>query len=109
MKGNAWPADVDGDVFRRLESHGFDFGRLHEIDFNVDLEKWPPDPALVDLLKKEFRSVTLHEPKNDGRGYIGVVVEDKLTYEMVMAAQKYISVLAAPFGGVCDSWGVFGQ
>ena len=31
-----WPNDADGDVLRRMKESGFDFSKIHSIDFNID-------------------------------------------------------------------------
>jgi hypothetical protein len=101
-----WPQDADGDVFRRLESDGFNFDLLHSIDFNIDFDAWPPSPELIKLLRNQYSNLKVFEPDDQGSGYVQFVVESKLTYELVMFIQSSVSELAAPFGGVCESWGV---
>lgn len=53
----SWPANADGDVFRRLESSGFDFTEERTVDFNVDFEKWLPPKEAVAALRREFGEV----------------------------------------------------
>jgi hypothetical protein len=101
-----WPSDADGNVFRRLASDGFDFSASHSIDFNVDFESWPPSPDFVAILKNRYPNLHVFEPSDSYRGYIQFVVDAKLTYELVMSVQSAVSALAAPYGGVCESWGV---
>ncbi len=104
---HTWPDDVDGDVFRRMQESGFDFGEETDIDFNIDLAAWPPSDALLDLLRGQaFSRVSICPPDETGSGCILVVVHGKLTYELVMWMQRTLSEMAAPFGGWCDSWGV---
>lgn len=59
-----WPNDADGDVFRRLESHGFDFTKEYDVDFNVDFDDWPPPAESVNLLKSKYNNVEIVEPEN---------------------------------------------
>lgn len=109
MKKNqnqAWPNDVDGDVFRRMKSSGFDFDAKTDIDFNVDFDNWPPSTELIELLRNQFSVVKVYEPDDHGSGYIRIVLNELVTYELVMFIQSSVSELAAPFGGVCESWGV---
>jgi regulator of RNase E activity RraB len=101
-----WPDDADGDVLRRLHESGFDFSATYDIDFNVDLKRWPPDAKLVNALKQTYKNVQLYEPEEDSSGYILVVVNAKVTYDLVMATQKRLSELAEPYGGICEAWGV---
>ncbi len=37
-----WPADPGGDGLTALQDLGFDFSRPTLIDFNVNLQNWPP-------------------------------------------------------------------
>ena len=101
-----WPAGADGDVFRRLAQAGFDFDRTYAIDFNIDFEAWPPPPALVVHLRRNYPQLEGVEPDGDSPGYLHVVVRDKLTYQLVTFIQTAISELVRPYGGVCESWGV---
>jgi hypothetical protein len=104
-----WPSDADGDVFRRLASGGFDFSASHSIDFNVDFDSWPPSPEFVTTLKAQYPKLQVLEPSDGYRGYIQFVVDTKLTYELVMFVQSAVSSLAAPYGGICESWGVMSE
>ena len=101
-----WPKDADGDVFRRLEASGFNFELAHNIDFNIDFETWPPSPDFINTLQNQYPNVEMFEPDNSGSGYVLFVIKSKLTYELVMFIQHSVTELAAPYGGVCESWGV---
>src|SRR6188508_877008 len=100
-----WPNDADGDVLRRLQSDGFDFGREVEVDFNIDFENWPPSDDTI-------RSLTNTRPQarismeHDGH-YILVQIRAALTYPFVIETQSELTQLAGPYGGKCDSWGVW--
>ena len=61
---------------------------------------------LVENLRKQFLNVKVFEPDEHGNGDIQIVVNELLTYELVMFMQSSVSELAAPFGGVCESWGI---
>ena len=100
-----FPRDVDGDVLRRMLANGFDFLIPARVDFNIDFAGWPPSQELLIELKKRFAEVTIHEPGEYG-GYISLVVTALVTYELVTSIQRSVSSLGAPFGGVCESWGV---
>ena len=101
-----WPQDADGDVFRRLAASGLDFEVPYSIDFNIDFETWPPSPELIKFLRKQYSDIKVFEPDGESSGYVLFVVNAKLTYELVMFVQSTVSELAAPYGGVCESWGV---
>lgn len=101
-----WPGDADGDVFRRLAAHGFDFSRRYTVDYNVDFDSWPPDRAAIDLLESLHGPVAVYEPDDDGYGYIQFKIHDLVKYEYVTAVQRQVSIAMKQYGGVCESWGV---
>jgi len=105
-----WPEDADGAAFRRLVQHGFDFSKPCLIDFNVDFETWPPAPAALRILSREYPSARLIEPDDDDdEGYVEFQVYAIPTYELVIHVQDYVTGLMAPFHGACCSWGVWQQ
>ena len=101
-----WPNDADGDVLRRMKESGFDFSKIHSIDFNIDLQEWPPEQGLVDALIAEYGDIQGYEPEENVNGYLQFQINDKVTYELVTKTQENATKLAVPFGGVCESWGV---
>jgi hypothetical protein len=101
-----WPDDADGDVFRRLAAHSFDFSRPYAVDYNVDFKCWPPARAALDLLDARHGPIRVFEPGEHGDGYVQFQLHGPLTYEGVISVQRAVSVAMAPFGGVCESWGV---
>jgi hypothetical protein len=102
----SWPADVDGDVFRRLEEGGFDFSKPHSVDYNVDFDQWPPPDAALKLLEELYGPIELFDPDDDGAGYVLFKVVGPVTYEMVTSVQRNVTSAMRPYGGVCESWGV---
>lgn len=101
-----WPADADGDVFRRMEASGFDFSKAHFIDFNVDFEKWPPPQLALDLLRAHYGDVEVIVPDDIGAGYVQFQIEAHATYELVTSVQRNATSVMKPYGGICESWGV---
>lgn len=101
-----WPNDTDGDVLRRLEASGFEFGKETEIDFNIDFDTWPPPVELLGVLKKQFTRVEMYCSSPTANGYVLVVVRARLTYDLVMFMQNSLTEMAASSGGICESWGV---
>ena len=104
--GSSWPVGADGDVLRRMLGHGFDFSSPARIDFNVDFDAWPPSEELIVEMNKRFNDVAVHNP-GEFNGYVSFVVTALVTYELIMFVQSSVSELAVPFGGICQSWGVF--
>ena len=102
-----WPSDADGDVFRRLHESGFDFTQPRVIDFNVDYPEWPPVEEALKALRANFGKIALHEPDENGAGYVQFQIEGNVKYETVMDVQKRATELTGRLGGICESWGVF--
>ncbi|MYM67077.1 hypothetical protein GTP45_09575 [Pseudoduganella sp. FT55W] len=82
IQNQAWPNDVDGDVFRRMKSSGFDFDATVDIDFNIDFDDWPPSAELIELLREKFAVVRVYESDDLGSGYIQLVLNERVTYEV---------------------------
>ena len=101
-----WPHDADGDALRRMARHGFDFQQPWAIDFNVDFAEWPPSPDALSILARAFEHVTLVQPDEAGGGYVQFQLFDRVSYALVMRIQSEVSESMAPFGGICESWGV---
>jgi hypothetical protein len=58
------------------------------------------------VLQLALETAKLYPSASDDGGYILLVINAVLTYELVMSMQQVLTDLAAPFGGVCESWGV---
>ena len=102
----SWPADADGDVFRRLEASGFNFSAEYAVDYNVDFPAWPPPQEAIRWLQQEYGNVELYPPEVESDGYALFRVRGFVTYERVTGVQQHTSAALAKFGGVCESWGV---
>jgi hypothetical protein len=97
-----WPDDADGDVLRHLQRIGFDFSARAIVNFDVDID----DPRSCQRL---FQAIVVAFPTaglSVGEESILVQIEERLTYQFVVSTQERLSKIAAPFGGVCESWGV---
>jgi hypothetical protein len=101
-----WPSDADGDVFRRLQESGFDFAAKHTIDFNMEFESWPPAKEVVTVLSATYGGARIYQPDKNEPGYVLFQICDVLSYDLVMSVQREATALLAPYGGVCESWGV---
>ena len=101
-----WPDDADGDVFRRLYEHRFDFSRPYSVDYNVDFSNWPPEQDAVAWLESTYGRVTLHPPTEGFGGYAQFQVDGPVTYEGVTSTQRRVTGALESLGGICESWGV---
>ena len=100
-----WPAGADGNVFRSLQSRGFDFAKPRDIDFQIDFAAWPPPDEAIATLERDY-TVQRYEPEGDGSGYLQITIFAMLTYDFVIAMQDNFSRQLSPFGGRCECWGV---
>jgi hypothetical protein len=101
-----WPNDDDGDLLRKLENDGLDFSVAHQVDFQIDFERWPPASQAIQFLEKLYGQCTVVEPDEDSDGYVEVAKNMLVTYEGIIAVKEQITALLKPFGGVCDWWDV---
>jgi hypothetical protein len=101
-----WPDDADGDVLRRLKACAFDFEAIYDIEFIVDFDEWPPATRFVDFLMATYPRLELYEAADSRSGYIKLIVQSRLTYDLVIFMQQSISEMAKTSGGRCESWGV---
>lgn len=105
-ESKSWPDDADGDVFRRLESCGFNFAKEYPVDYNVDFDSWPPHPDAVKLLQERYGPIDLFAPEDDSKGIVLFRVTGLVSYERVASVQRIVTAAMRPYGGVCESWGV---
>jgi hypothetical protein len=101
-----WPQDADGDVLRRMHQAGFDFQKPCLIDFNVDFRNWPPEQDAIRAMKLQFPSTMIYQPNSQDPGYIQFQMLELLTYYLVIRIQDQVTEMMAPYGGLCESWGV---
>lgn len=107
-----WPNDADGDVFRQLKAHDFDFQQPCVVHFNVDFDDWPPAPDALELLDELYDDVTLIEADEQDlaegaeAGYVQIQIEELLSYEFVVELQVQITRQLQAFAARCNSWGV---
>lgn len=104
-----WPNDPDGDVFRILQSQGFDFSKAYIVDFNVDFDTWEPSTEALERLKGLVGEVVLFEPFEGDAGFVQFKFQGIITYEKVVEIQRQITNEMEPYGGRCESWGVMGK
>lgn len=102
-----WPADADGDVLRQLQADECDFTQQHPVEFCIDFKDWPPPGEALALLNGRFGALSWFDPEADTAGYVICTINAQITYEFVTRTQRDITALVAPYGGKCDTWGVF--
>lgn len=108
----AWPVGADGDVFRNLEAHNFDFGKECLVEFIVEFDQWPPLDEALEVLDELYDDVSLVEPdaaeqaSGSTDGYVQVQIEALLDYEFVVTMQAQLTQQLTLFKGRCQSWEV---
>ena len=100
------PNDADGDAIRRLQSQNVDLTASYWIDFNVDIDSWPPAPLALVSLRKVYPTGKVEIWDDKELHSVTVQLFDLVTYDFVIRIQSEISSLMAPFGGRCEAWGV---
>lgn len=108
-----WPNDADGDVLRRLEASGFDFNKEYEIDFNIDFNAWPISKEVMEVIGQLYPNNKTIDPDKESIengntvGYVQFQIFGKITYELVVNTQEFVTKKMQPYGGWCESWGVW--
>ncbi|MGI9328964.1 MAG: ribonuclease E inhibitor RraB [Pseudomonadales bacterium] len=94
-------------VLRDLQTHGFDFSRECEIEFNIAFEHWPPSEESLSNLRNNFALVRIQEPSQRDRvGYATLIVKSLVTYDFLLATEEKIRKLVKECDESCQSWGV---
>ncbi len=101
------PNDADADVLRKLHARGFNFGKEHVVDFNIDFDLWPPPDSAVDAIKSAFpKAVVTKEEDEEIGGYLLIQFKSLVSYSFVVDVQQTATALVSDYGGRCESWGV---
>lgn len=101
----AFQDDVSTHVLRRMKEGGFDFARVHPIEFYVIF----PDENRARQAAREFRGESLNAQvslRDDGAWHLQVSKVMYATYAGIGDFEQDMESLVAPLGGVLDGWGV---
>jgi hypothetical protein len=107
----SYPNDASGDVFRRLEAHGFDFSVPHNVEFFALF----PTESQADKVARQYAAkhaagdtLTNIETRPAKKGGMELVVVKPMlvTYEGVTKFEAELSARVSPEGGRLDGWGV---
>lgn len=104
-----WPNNKDAQLLRRLERDGINLSNFHNVEFNVDFDRWPPAAEVLALLKARYGNAKLFEPGSLDEmqeGYVSLRIKSVVSYEFVSRMQREISDVVSGFGGYCNSWAV---
>ena len=101
----AFQDDVSSNVLRRMKEGGFDFARVHPIEFYAIF----PDEARAREAARQFRGESLNAQVSvgaDGAWHLQVSKVMYATHAGIDDFEHVLQVLVAPLGGVLDGWGV---
>lgn len=97
--------DVSGNVLRRMKEGGFDFARVHPIEFYAIF----PDEDRARRAAGTFRGESLNAQvsiREDGAWHLLVSKVMYATHSGIDDFEQNLESLVGPLGGVLDGWGV---
>ncbi|MBF0674684.1 ribonuclease E inhibitor RraB [Pseudomonas sp.] len=101
----AFHEDVSNTVLRRMKEGGFDFARVHPIEFYAIF----PDEDRARVAARNFRGESLNAqvcPRTDGAWNLQVSKVMYATHSGIGDFEHDLENLVEPLGGVLDGWGV---
>ncbi|AHL75145.1 hypothetical protein CH92_08500 [Stutzerimonas stutzeri] len=97
--------DVSGNVLLRMKEGGFDFARVHPIEFYAVF----PDRERASAAASTFRGECVNAqiaPRDDGAWDLQVSKVMYATFDGIGDFEQDLEDLVEPLGGVVDGWGV---
>jgi hypothetical protein len=109
-----YPDDVNGDVFRRMESHGFDFSSEHVVDFHAVFATEAMADQIAQMYLADHKAngkFTNIETKPFPEGGMELTLSKRMfvSYEEVTAFESTLADRIALVDGYFDGWGVLQQ
>lgn len=106
-----YPDDANGDVFRRLESHGFDFSSEHVLDFHAVFATEAMADQIAQMYLTDHKACgnfTNIETKPFTQGGMELILSKRMlvSYEAVTAFESTLAERVALVDGYLDGWGV---
>lgn len=101
----AFQDDVSTNVLRRMKEGGFDFARVHPIEFYVIFS----EEAHAREVASRFRGESLNAQVRigeDGAWHLQVSKVMYATHAGIGDFEQDLEALVLPLGGVLDGWGV---
>jgi hypothetical protein len=108
---STFPDDANGDVLRRLQSHGDDLSRSRDIDFTVIFPDEQAARGFAEILKNDGYRVTVEMTEcNKELPWDALVVRHMVpTHEGIGSFENELETVASRFGGRNDGWGCISQ
>ncbi|EKM95777.1 ribonuclease E inhibitor RraB [Stutzerimonas degradans] len=97
--------DVSSNVLRQMKEGGFDFTRVHPIEFYAVFE----DRDGAHTAARNFRGESINAqilPREDGTWNLQVSKVMYATFDSIGNFEQDLEELVEPLGGVLDGWGV---
>jgi len=97
--------DVSSTVLRRMKEGGFDFARVHPIEFYAVF----PEQDRAQIAAQNFRGETINtqvSPREDGSWNLQISKVMYATFDGIGDFEQDLEHLVEPLGGVLDGWGV---
>ena len=97
--------DVSSIVLRRMMEGGFDFARVHPIEFYAVF----PEQDRAQRAAQNFRGETINTqvfPREDGNWNLQISKVMYATFDGIGDFEQDLEYLVEPLGGVLDGWGV---
>ena len=101
----AFHDDVSTNLLRRMKEGGFDFARVHPIEFYAIF----PDVDRARMAARNFRGESLNAQvsvRADGAWHLQVSKVMYATHAGIGDFEHDLEALVVPLGGVLDGWGV---
>ena len=105
------PADVNGDVFRRMQKSGFDFSKPHDVEFFAVFRTEEEADAIAKQYLADHRAgqrlVNIEtRPADEGGMELLLVKNMLLTYEGIVDFERKLQERVSTCDGYLDGWGV---
>jgi hypothetical protein len=106
-----YPNNENGDVFRRMEAHNFDFSKKHVVDFHAVLSTEDAASQIGRMYLADHHSgdkfVNIEtKPHQIGGMELLLSKEMLVTYDAISEFEKELAARVAKFEGYLDGWGV---
>ena len=101
----AYQEDISSHVLRRMKEGGFDFARIHPIEFYAVF----PDEERARRAAGKFRGESLNAQvsvRDDGAWYLELSKLMYATYGGIGDFEQNFGAVVEPLGGTIEGWGV---
>jgi hypothetical protein len=106
-----YPDDENGDVFRRMASHGFDFSKEHVVDFHAVMATEEEANKVARMFLADHNAGQKLEnietkPHEVGGMRLDLAKKMIVTYKSVTEFESLLAERVSQFEGYLDGWGV---